>query len=324
MPLDPHIAQLLQLTNAAPALSAGSPAEARAALRMLMVNLRDPAGVVEVAAVEKGFAGGVPVRVYRPDAATTTTTTTTTTGTLVYLHGGGFVIGDLDTHDNVCRRLCRDANAVVVSVDYRLAPEAAFPAAVEDSYAALTWVSTTIADYGGDAARVVVGGDSAGGNLAAVCAQLALADGLPLAGQLLVYPAVDMAGEYGSRSENGDGYFLTLADVEWFAEHYTGIAGGQGALADAAVAGFAADPRLSPIRAASLSGLPPAVVATAEFDPLRDEGNAYADALRSAGVEVTHRQFAGLIHGFYGLEQFSPAVADATSWINAQVATLLA
>ncbi|WP_375496658.1 alpha/beta hydrolase [uncultured Jatrophihabitans sp.] len=317
MPLDPHIAQLLQLTNAAPALSAGSPAEARAALRTLMVNFRDPASVVEVAAVEKGFAGGVPVRVYRPAADGPV-------GTLVYLHGGGFVVGDLDTHDNVCRRLCRDANAVVVSVDYRLAPEAAFPAAIEDSYAALTWVVTHIADYGSAADRVVVGGDSAGGNLAAVCAQLALADDLPLAGQLLVYPAVDMAGEYNSRTENGEGYFLTLADVEWFAAHYTGITGGQAALAEATVAELAADPRLSPIRAASLQGLAPAVVATAEFDPLRDEGNAYASALEAAGVRVVHQQFAGLIHGFYGLEQFSPAVADATSWINAQAASLLA
>src|SRR5438094_648338 len=161
---------------------------------MLMVNFRDPAGVIEVATVGDAFAGGVPVRVYRPAADSTT-------GTIVYLHGGGFVIGDLETHDGVCRRLCRDVNAVVVSVDYRLAPEAPFPAAVEDSYAALTWVVTHIADYGGDADRVVVGGDSAGGNLAAVCTQQAQRDGLPLAGQLLVYPAVDMVGDYPSRTE---------------------------------------------------------------------------------------------------------------------------
>jgi acetyl esterase len=319
VPLDPQIAGLLQMTNSAPALSAGTPAEARASLRMLMVNFRDPAGVVEVAAVDNGFAGGVPVRVYRPVGVEAGSMTPT----IVFLHGGGFVIGDLETHDGVCRRLSRDAAAVVVSVDYRLAPEAPFPAAVEDSYAALTWVVTNIADYGGDAARVVVGGDSAGGNLAAVCAQLAQRDGVPLAGQLLVYPATDMAGEYASRTENGDGYFLTLADVEWFSAHYTGVAGGQAALSDTAVAELAADPRLSPIRAASLAGLPPAVVVTAEFDPLRDEGNAYAEALAAAGVPVAHRQFPGLIHGFYGLEQFSAAVAEATTWINAQVKDLV-
>ena len=320
MPLDPQIAGLLQMTNAAPALSAGSPAEARAALRMLMVNFRDPASVVEVASAQDGFAGGVPVRTYRPAGVPAGTAT----GTVVYLHGGGFVIGDLETHDGVCRRLSRDANAVVVSVDYRLAPEAPFPAAVDDAYAALTWVATNVDDFGGDAGRIVVGGDSAGGNLAAVCAQRALADGLPLAGQLLIYPATDMAGDYPSRAENGEGYFLTLADVEWFAAHYTGIAGGQAALADTAVAELAADTRLSPIRAASLAGLAPAVVVTAEFDPLRDEGNAYAEALTTAGVRVSHQQFAGLIHGFYGLEQFSPAVAAATTWINARVAELLA
>ncbi|WP_375480865.1 alpha/beta hydrolase [uncultured Jatrophihabitans sp.] len=319
MPLDPNIAGLLQMTNSTPALSAGTPADARAALRMLMVTFRDPAGVVQVASVEAGFAGGVPVRVYRPAESASGTAT----GTIVYLHGGGFVIGDLDTHDGACRRLCRDANAVVVSVDYRLAPEHPFPAAVDDCYAALTWVAANIGDYGADDARLVVGGDSAGGNLAAVCAQQAQHDGLSLAGQLLLYPSTDMSRDYPSRTENGDGYFLTLADVEWFAAQYTGITGGAAALADPAVSDVAADPRLSPLRAASLTGLPPAVVATAEFDPLRDEGDAYADALSAVGVRVAHRQFPGLIHGFYGLEQFSPAIAEATSWINAQVAELL-
>jgi acetyl esterase len=166
---------------------------------------------------------------------------------------------------------------------------------------------------------LVVGGDSAGGNLAAVCAQLAQRDGLALAAQLLIYPAVDLLGDFPSRTENAEGYFLTAKDMEWFAVNYIGIAGGAAALDDPDVAALAGDARLSPLRAASLDGLAPAIVATAEFDPLRDEGDAYAQALDKAGVRVEHRQFAGLIHGFYGLEQLSPAIAEATAWINARL-----
>jgi acetyl esterase len=218
----------------------------------------------------------------------------------------------------VCRLLCRDVGAVVVSVDYRLGPEHVFPAAVEDTYAALRWVAGHIDEYGGDPARVAVAGDSAGANLAAVCAQLARADGVRLAAQLLVYPPVDLLGDYPSRVENASGYFLSYADMQWFAEHYIGMSED-----DPRVAGLARDPRVSPLLADSLEGLPPAVVATAEFDPLRDEGNAYAAALEKAGVRVEHREFAGLIHGFYGMEAFSPAVAEATAWVNAQLKELL-
>lgn len=310
MPVDPSIAGFLQFLAAsgAPEISEGTVEEARAALRTLMVDLRDPSVVVEVAAVaDTTVAGRVPARVYRPAG-------TGPAPTVVYLHGGGFVIGDLDTHDNVCRRLVADTGAVVVSVDYRLAPEHRFPAAVEDSYAALTWVAEHVADFGADPARLVIGGDSAGGNLAAVCAQLAHADGLALAAQLLVYPAVDMLGDYPSRTENAEGYFLTLADMYWFAEHYTGLTE-----SDPAAAELDLDPRLSPIRAASLTGLAPAVVATAQYDPLRDEGDAYAAALTTAGVPVAHQQFPGLIHGFYGLEHLSPAIAAATTWINGRL-----
>lgn len=310
MPLDPNVAGFLQFLAASgtPEIAEGTVEQARAAIRTLMVDLRDPSIVVEVGSVSDAtIAATIPSRVYRPAA-------TGPTPTVVYLHGGGFVIGDLDTHDNICRRLSADLDAVVVSVDYRLAPEHRFPAAVEDCYAALTWVAEHLDEYGGDPARLVVGGDSAGGNLAAVCAQLAHADGLPLAAQLLVYPAVDLLGDYPSRTENAEGYFLTLADMYWFAEHYTGLREG-----DPGAAELDADPRLSPIRTASLAGLAPAIVATAEFDPLRDEGNAYAAALETAGVPVAHRQFPGLIHGFYGLEHLSPAIADATSWINARL-----
>lgn len=314
MPLDPGIAALLAFlkSSGVPELSQGSVAEGRAGLRRLLVDFRDPVSLAPVASVEDiTVAATVPARVYRPDAASPAPT-------IVYLHGGGFVIGDLDTHEGVCRLLSRDTGAVVVSVDYRLAPEHRFPAAVDDSWAALQWVHEHVADFGGDPARLAVGGDSAGGNLAAVCAQQAAAAGLPLAAQLLVYPAVDLLGDYPSRQENAEGYFLTLADMYWFAQHYLGMAENDPALGD-----HATDPRLSPIHAPSLAGLAPAVVATGEFDPLRDEGDRYAEALAAAGVEVRHRQFPGLIHGFYGLEQLSPAVAQATAWINGQLAELL-
>ena len=170
----------------------------------------------------------------------------------MYFHGGGFVIGDLDTHENVCRQLCRDVGAVVVGVDYPLAPEHPFPAAVDSCWSAVTWVVEHIDDFGGDATKLVVGGDSAGGNLAAVCAQFARRDGVALAAQLLVYPAVDLLGDYPSRTENADGYFLTMADMEWFAAQYTGIAGAD----DPRAAELARDPRLSPLLADSLEGLP--------------------------------------------------------------------
>ncbi|HEV7203878.1 MAG TPA: alpha/beta hydrolase [Jatrophihabitans sp.] len=315
MPLDPNIAGFLQFieSEGVPAIADSTVDEARAAIRQLLVELRDPSTLAQVGSIEDATVGdGIPVRVYRPEGDGPFPT-------IVYFHGGGFVIGDRDTHDGVCRQECRDIGAVVVSVDYRLAPEHRFPAAVRDCYAALNWVAEHIDEYGGDAARLVVGGDSAGGNLAAVCAQKAHADGLALAAQLLVYPAVDMLGDYPSRAENAEGYFLTVADMNWFGGHYLGIDE-----SDPAAAELAVDPELSPLHAESLDGLAPAVVATAEFDPLRDEGNLYAQQLEKAGVKVEHRQFAGLIHGFYGMELLSPAIADASDWINARVKELLA
>jgi len=314
MPLDRNVAAFLQFVESLgqPQMWEGTPEVARAAIRTLMVDLVDPSTLPVVASIEPiTIDGTIPARVYRPE-------TTGPVPTIVFLHGGGFVIGDLDTHDGICRRLCRDTEAVVVSVDYGLAPENRFPRAVEDSYAALGYVAGHIDEFGGDASRIAIGGDSAGGNLSAVCAQLAHADGLHLVAQLLVYPAVDLLGEYPSREENADGYFLTLAEMRWFAEHYTGMTEDDPRLAD-----VAQDPRLSPLLAADLSGLPPAVVATAEFDPLRDEGNRYADALTEAGVRVEHQQFAGLIHGFYGLEHLSPTIEDATAWINATFKKLI-
>jgi acetyl esterase len=314
VPLDPSVAALLGFLQASGVkeLHEGSVAEARANFRRLAVDFRDPSSLAPVASVDDiTVAGSLPARVYRPDGDGPRPT-------VVYLHGGGFVIGDLDTHEGVCRALCRDVGAVVVSVAYRLAPEAPFPAAVDDAWAALQDVAKRVDEFGGDAERLAVGGDSAGGNLAAVCAQEAAAAGLPLAAQLLLYPATDLLGDYGSREENASGYFLTLADMRWFAQNYLGIGDH-----DSDVGRFARDPRVSPLHAESLSGLAPAVVATAEFDPLRDEGERYADALAAAGVDVRHRRFPGLIHGFYGLEQFSPAIAAASRWVNEQLADLL-
>jgi acetyl esterase/lipase len=314
VPLDPNLANLLNLIAAAgrPPMSQTTPADARTGLRTLMVDLRDPSQLAPVESVtDATVAGSVPVRVYRPEAGSPTPT-------IVYFHGGGFVIGDLDTHEGVCRQLCRDVGAVVVSVDYRLGPEHRFPAAVEDADAAVRWVIEHIGEYGADRDRIAVGGDSAGANLATVTAQTLHAEGIELKAQLLVYPPVDfLEDDYPSRTENAEGYFLTLDEMHWFAEQYTGLLA-----SDPRDREVASDPRLSPLYGA-LDGLPPTVIATAEFDPLRDEGDAYAAALEKAGVRVEHRRFAGLIHGFYGLEQLSPAAADATAWINATLKDLL-
>ncbi len=314
MPIDRNIAALLSLiANAGyPPIAQGSVEQARRGMRTLFVDLRRPETLPQVGSVQDGEAAGVPVRVYRPEGAGPVPT-------VVFAHGGGWVIGDLDTADPVCRLLCRDVGAVVVSVDYRLAPEHLFPAAVEDTWAVLRWVAEHVDDYGGAPGRIGVGGDSAGANLAAVCAQLAQAAGLPLAAQLLVYPAVDLLGDYPSRSDPANGGLMSLADMRWAAEHYVGMRED-----DPRAAEVVRDPRLSPLQAESLAGVAPAVVATAEFDPLRDEGNAYARALEKAGVRVEHREFAGLVHGFHGLEMFSPAVVDAMSWTHARLKELLA
>ena len=314
MPLDENIAGFLKFIEAMghPPFEEGTVDQAREGLTALMVGLRDEASLPVVGSVENiTIADGIPGRVYRPAGSGPFPT-------VVYYHGGGFVIGDLDTHDGICRLLSNDVGAVVVSVAYSLAPEHHFPRAVEDAYLALAWVAEHIDDFGGDAARLAVGGDSAGGNLSAVCAQLAKVDGPALAAQLLVYPAVDLLGDYPSREQNAEGYFLTLGEMRWFAEHYLGVAE-----TSPETAALAVDPRLSPLLAADLSGLPPAVVVTAEFDPLRDEGDAYAEALLAAGVKVEHRQFPGLIHGFYGLERLSPSIAEATAWTNGALRALI-
>jgi acetyl esterase len=208
----------------------------------------------------------------------------------VFFHGGGWVIGDIDSHDVPVRRLANLVPAVVMSVDYRLAPEHPFPAAPQDCYAATVWAAAHAGDYHGDGARLAVAGDSAGGNLAAVVAQMARDQGgPPIAFQLLVYPAVDARMTHASITENGDGYLLTKGFMEWFYGHYF------------TKESDADDPRASPIKASSLGGLPPALVLTAEFDPLRDEGEAYAAALEAAGGQASAKRYDGMIHGFFQL-----------------------
>lgn len=220
---------------------------------------------------------------------------------LVYYHGGGFTYGDLETHDGVCRILCRHAGANVLAVDYRLAPEHPFPAAVEDARAALRWVHEHAARLGADPRRIGVGGDSAGGNLAAVVARLAARDGgPPPVLQLLIYPATDFTGRRTSRALFGEGFLLTNAEMDWFEGNYLGVG-----------SGLASDPRASPLLAEDLSGLAPAFVVTAAFDPLRDEGEEYAAALLAAGTPATVRRFPGFIHAFIGAAGVSRACRDA-------------
>jgi acetyl esterase len=218
---------------------------------------------------------------------------------LVFLHGGGFVLGDLDTHDPLCRLLCQQAGVHVLSVAYRLAPEHPFPAGLDDAMAAFAWASTHARELGADPTRIAVGGDSAGGNLSAVVSQLTVRDGLPAPVlQLLLYPAVDRTTRWASLDLFAEGLFLTRADIEWFHQQYTGAASGQ------------SDPRISPLRSTELSGLPPALVITAGFDPLRDEGEAYAHALQRAGTPTTLRRCDGFIHGFANMGGVSRACRE--------------
>jgi acetyl esterase len=220
---------------------------------------------------------------------------------LVFFHGGGFVVGDLESHDGLCRMICRDAAIHVLSVDYRLAPEHKAPAAVDDCVAAYRWALGHAAELGADPSRIGVGGDSAGGTLSALVALRSREAGIPQpALQVLLYPALDMCAKTRSRSLFSDGFFVTKQEIEWFTDLFLG---GVDIASD--------DVRVSPLNTADLSGLAPALVITAGFDPLRDEGNEYAAALRSAGVSVDHRQFDALTHGFASISPFGGGSADA-------------
>jgi acetyl esterase len=233
-----------------------------------------------------GPAGSIPVRVYRPSAEAPLPI-------VVWFHGGGWVTGSLETHDNLCRLLCDDANVIVVSVDYRLAPETKFPGAADDCIAAWVWVNEHAAELGGEAHTIALGGDSAGGNLAAVVALVAREQGLPTPVlQMLVYPVTDHEFDNPSMVDNAEGYFLRTAAMRWFFDQY------------ASTPDDYADWRMSPLRAPDLSGLPAAIVITAEYDPLRDQGEAYAQRLRDAGVPTQSVRADGLFHGFFGMHPF--------------------
>ena len=252
--------------------------------------MQPDAAELEVGSVQDVDAGGVPVRIYRPEGDGPHPVA-------MMFHGGGWVIGDLTTADGQSREVCRGANALVVSVDYRLAPEHRFPAAAEDCYAATVWARDHAAAHGGDASRLALVGDSAGGNLAAVVAQMARdRKGPPVAFQLLVYPVTDGVN-FGTASyhENSEGYLLTAESMHWFWNHY------------APDVEQRRNPYASPLLADDLSGLPPALVMTAEYDPLRDEGEAYANKLAEAGVAVELVRYDGFIHGFFGQTRTIPA-----------------
>jgi acetyl esterase len=291
MPLDPVVAELLAGMEAsgAPPLHESSVAEGREAIMQLAaLGGAGPA----VADEHEISAGGVRAVVYVPEG-------NGPLPVLVYIHGGGFVIGSPESHASTCRELAVRAGCLVVSLDYRMGPEHKAPAAVEDSIAATKWVIEHAAELGGDPTRVAVGGDSAGGNLAALAA-LALPG--QLVGQLLIYPAVDLTGSFPSMDENGEGYFLTKDSMEWFMGHYID---GAGVKPD--------EPVVSPWFAddAALAATCPALVITAEFDPLRDEGEAYAERLTALGVPTTLRRFDGMIHAFFGMTLMLPQAVEA-------------
>lgn len=269
-----------------------TPPEAREVSRNGRAVLQpDPPEVAELRELSARAAHGpIPMRLYRAAGAASGPL-----AGLVYFHGGGWVVGDLDTHDTLCRQIANAAGCVVVSVDYRLGPEHKFPAAVDDSIAATAWVSEHAADLGIDPARLAVGGDSAGGNLAAVVSLHARDHGgPPIALQALIYPGTDMSMRHDSHRRYGEGLFLTHSMILWFVNHYLRTPADR------------EDWRASPIMAPDLSRLPPAVVITAGFDPLVEEGEEYAQKLIAAGVPVTVRRFPGQIHGFITMSRLIP------------------
>jgi acetyl esterase len=306
MPLDPQAHALLAAMEAqgAPDISQLSVSQARD----MANSFREMQGdLVQVAAVGDrtvpGPDGSLPVRIYRPEGSPR--------GAIVYFHGGGWVIGNIEVVDAPCRALAAATGCVVVSAQYRLAPESAYPAAPEDCYAVTRWVADHLAELGTEPAGLVVAGDSAGGNLAAAVALMARdRQGPEIAFQALVYPATDLV-EMATESyrENGEGYLLTAASMRWFRDHY---------VPDEA---RRSEPYCSPARAEDLSGLPPAFVATMEFDPLRDDGETYAERLREAGVPVTVQRYDGQVHGLFWLggmcDRYSGLVEDIAREVKA-------
>lgn len=291
MTLKPHVAAILQAMAEAggPGLHELSPPDARAGYQLMHAELQK----VALPHIEDFDADGVPVRLYRPvDMGTELPV-------IVFYHGGGWVIGDLETHDAPCRMLADATGYAVVAVDYALAPETPFPGAVDDAYKALQWVAANGTKLGVNPDKLAVAGDSAGGNLAtAMCLKARDENGPEIRHQLLIYPVTDAAMDTASYTANGEGYMLGRDTMTWFFGHYAGPEHHN-------------NPLLSPLRAESLQNLPPATVITAEYDPLRDEGEAYADKLAAAGVDTVKQRFAGQIHGFFTMTDMMPEAAEA-------------
>ena len=263
------------------------------AFMLLMSGRPAPVGEI-VDRTMAGPAGPLRIRIYRPAHSVARLLPT-----VLYFHGGGWVIGSLEGYDLACRYFCARSGCAIVSVDYRLAPEHKFPAAIDDGVAAFRWLATEAAGLGLDPDRIVLAGDSAGGTIAAVAAQELRGEPRPPCLQWLIYPATDLRGDTPSHKSCGEGFLLTQADMDWFRGQYLNTP----AEVD--------DPRASPLRAVDLAGLAPALVFTTGFDPLRDEGRAYAERLSAAGVKAIHREFDTLIHGFVGMRGALQAAARA-------------
>lgn len=299
MPLDPIVKAFLDQVASAqgPKMWEMTPEQGREAFRVMMqlVGPKDvPIGKVENRTIP-GPGGEIPLRIYTPIAAGSEALPA-----LVYFHGGGFVIGDLETHDGLCRMLADDAACRVIAVDYRLAPESKFPAAVEDAFAATRWVAEHAPALGIDANRIGVGGDSAGGTLAAVVCQMAKEKGGPkLCLQMLLFPCTHLDPKTPSRQANAEGYLLEGETIDWFFGHYVGTDSNM------------SDVRASPLLAKDLGGLPPAYVMLAGFDPLHDEGLQYAEKLRAAGVKVAVADYPELVHTFVYLQSILPQAREA-------------
>jgi acetyl esterase len=277
-----QIAALPQLPTLTPTEARGRPVPLEAA--------PEPVASVTARAIP-GSGGPIAIRIYRPKEALR--------AALVYFHGGGWVLGSLDSADGSCRALTNRSRSVVISIDYRLAPETKFPGAVEDAYAAVRWVADNAADLRIDPERIAVGGASAGGNLAAAVALVARDRGGPkIAFQLLTVPVTELSSRAGSHQEFAAGYGLSAADMTWYGTHYVRTA------ADAD------DPYASVLRA-DLQGMPPAFVITAECDPLRDDGEAYADRLRDLGIAASRKRYPGMFHGFMSFPTALPEAAEA-------------
>ena len=311
MPLDPLVKAFLDSMKAVPGpkMSEMAPADARATFDglMQMVGPKDvPVGKTENIVVP-GAAGGIPIRITSPVAAGGDPMPA-----LVYFHGGGFVIGNIESHDGLCRLMACEGGFRVISVDYRLAPEHKYPAAIDDCFAALSWVVANAAEIGVDANRIAVGGESAGGALAAEVAQLAKAKGgFSLAAQMLLFPVTQIGEETSSLREFAVGYFLEKETLDWFYASYLP----QGADRN--------DPKISPLRAKDLSGQPPAFVMLGGFDPLHDEGMQYADKLRACGVKVTVADHSDMVHCFVYLQAVLPQAHEALAAASKAVAAML-